>query len=129
MGNRAKGLKRTPSAGGGSIGGGTKAVPTRAHRKQFFGTVVSAGKMARTVTVAVERLPWHPTLKHQIRRRTKFLVDDPKHEARIGDQVVIEETRPLSRRKHFRLLRIVSRARAGTVATSPDVSPTQREAA
>ena len=105
------------------------ALQDRPRRKQFFGTVVSAGKMARTVTVAVERLPWHPTLKQQIRRRTKFLVDDPKREARIDDHVVIEETRPLSRRKHFRLLRIVSRARAGTAATSPDVSPAQGEAA
>lgn len=101
----------------------------RPRRKQFSGTVVSAGKMARTMTVVVERLPWHPALRKQIRRRTKFLVDDPKSEARIGDRVVIEETRPLSRRKHFRLLRIVSRARAGTAATSPGIFPTQREAA
>lgn len=65
--------------------------------------------MLRTITVAVEWRPWHAKLRKQIRRRTKVLVDDAKNEARSGDRVVIEETRPLSRRKHFRLLRVVSR--------------------
>ncbi len=95
------------------------------RRKQFSGTVVSAGKMARTITVIVGRLPWHAKLRKQLRRTTKLLVDDPKQEAHAGDRVVIEETRPLSRRKHFRLLRVtVRRPQAGT---SSDDASTRKE--
>lgn len=87
------------------------------QRKQFSATVISAGKMARTITVSVERLPWHAKLRKQLRRTTKLLVDDPRQEAHEGDRVLIEETRPLSRRKHFRLLRVtVRRPHVGTVS-------------
>ena len=79
------------------------------QRKKLSGTVTSAGNMQRTITVAIERHPWHARLRKQLRRQTKLLVDDPKHEAQVGDRVLIEETRPLSKRKHFRLLQIVSR--------------------
>lgn len=93
-----------------------------AQRKQFSGTVVSAGKMARTITVIVERLPWHAKLRKQLRRTRKLLVDDPTQEAHVGDRVVIEETRPLSRRKHFRILHVtVRRPQMGT--SSDEASP------
>ncbi len=77
------------------------------HRKRLTGVVVSAGKMAQTITVLVERRPWHPTLRKQYRQSKRYLVHDPKQEARAGDRVTIEETRPLSKRKHFRLLRVM----------------------
>lgn len=90
-----------------------------AQRKKLSGTVVSAGKMLRTITVTIERHPWHARLQKQLRRQIQLLVDDPKSEARVGDHVVIEETRPLSRRKHFRLLRVERRGeKAGGEATS-----------
>ncbi|MDP3685745.1 MAG: uS17 family ribosomal protein [bacterium] len=108
----------------GKRGEGTpKVVPRR--RRQLSGMVVSAGKMLRTITVTIERHPWHPQLRKQLRRRTRLFVDDPKHEARAGDRVIIEETRPLSRRKHFRLLRIERRkeeAGSKAASTAPEVS-------
>lgn len=89
------------------------------QRTKLSGTVVSAGKMLRTITVTIERHPWHAHVRKQLRRQTTLLVDDPKSEARVGDAVVIEETRPLSRRKHFRLLRIERRReKAGGAAAS-----------
>lgn len=87
----------------------TMTTPPTIRRKRFTGIVVSAGKMAQTVTVLVERRPWHPTLRAQYRRSQQYLVHDPAGGARLGDRVVIEETRPLSKRKHFRLLRVESR--------------------
>lgn len=78
------------------------------HRTTFTGIVVAAGRMARTITVAIARLPWHAKLKKQVRRSKWFLVDDPTGAAHVGDQVTIQETRPLSKRKHFRLVRVVS---------------------
>lgn len=81
----------------------------RGQRKRFTGRVAGAGKMARTITVEVSRFPWHPKLKKQFRRSSRFLVHDPREEARVGDQVVIESTRPLSKRKHFRVVEIVKR--------------------
>ena len=80
-----------------------------ARRRHLAGKVVSIGKMAKTVTVVVERTPWHPRVRKQIRRSKHYLVHDPTGEAHVGDRVTIEETRPLSRRKHFRLLRVEKR--------------------
>lgn len=79
------------------------------RRKRLSGVVISAGKMTQTVTVAVERVVWHPKVRKQIRRIHTFLVHDPKAETREGYRVVIEETRPLSKRKHFRVAEVVSR--------------------
>lgn len=87
------------------------------RRKQFTGVVVAARRMKRTVTVEVERFPRHAKLRTQYRRTQWFLVDDPKEEAAAGDRVLIEETRPLSRRKHFRLVKVV--ARGVRVSRSP----------
>lgn len=80
------------------------------RRKRHTGIVVSAGKMAQTVKVSVERFREHPKVRKQVRRTTVFLVHDTKGTARVGDRVVIEETRPLSKRKHFRVVQVVARA-------------------
>lgn len=77
-----------------------------ATRKKFSGVVLAAGNMAKTITVSVERFPWHPKVRKQIRRTKTYLVHDPGGEARVGDRVTIEETRPLSKRKHFRLVSV-----------------------
>lgn len=82
------------------------------RRTQHTGVVVAARRMKRTVTVEVQRVPWHARLRKQYRQTQRFLVDDPKEEAAVGDHVLIEETRPLSRRKHFRLVRILERTTA-----------------
>lgn len=77
--------------------------------KTKVGTVVSTG-MDKTVVVAVERLVKHPRYKKYIRRKKKYLAHDEEGLSRVGDQVKIVESRPLSRRKRHRLLSIVKKA-------------------
>ncbi len=64
----------------------------------------------KTITVLVERLVEHRLYKRRYRKSTRFAVHDEKNEGRIGDRVQIEECRPLSRTKRFRLLKVVERA-------------------
>jgi small subunit ribosomal protein S17 len=73
------------------------------------GKVVS-NKMQKTITVVVERYEPHPRYGKYIRRTTRLLAHDENSESREGDVVAIEECRPLSRRKNFRLVRIITRA-------------------
>jgi small subunit ribosomal protein S17 len=69
------------------------------------GTVVSSKKMQDTITVAVERYVMHPKYKKFMRRTKKYLVDDKGNTAKDGEKVEIRETRPLSKRKHFELVK------------------------
>ena len=82
-----------------------------ARRKTKIGRVVS-DKMDKTIVVAVERLARHRVYKRVIRLTTKFKAHDEENAARVGDRVLIEEWRPLSREKRWRLVDVV--ARAGT---------------
>ena len=74
------------------------------------GTVVASGA-EKTITVLVERLVEHRLYKRRYRKSTRFAVHDEKNEGRVGDRVQIEECRPLSRTKRFRLLNVVERAK------------------
>jgi small subunit ribosomal protein S17 len=78
-------------------------------RKTKVGRVVS-DRMDKTVVVSVERLARHPLYKRVIRLTTKFKAHDEDNEAKIGDTVLIEESRPLSATKRWRLVEIVQRA-------------------
>ena len=78
----------------------------RGKRKRKIGVVIS-NKMEKTITVAVERLVQHPKYKKYVHQITKFKAHDEKSEARIGDRVEIMETRPLSKTKRWRLVRII----------------------
>lgn len=80
----------------------------RAKRKIRIGKVVS-DKMEKTRIVAVERLFRHSRYQKVIKRRKKFMADDPKNESHIGDKVRIAETRPLSKRKRWRVLEILNK--------------------
>ncbi len=71
--------------------------------KMFKGTVVKAA-MKDTVTVAVERFVQHPKYKKYMRSSKKYLVHNPGNTAQIGDVVMIKETRPISKNKHFVLV-------------------------
>lgn len=73
------------------------------------GTVVS-DRMDKSVVVLVERLVKHPVYKKYVRRRAKFMAHDEKNECRIGDRVLISETRPLSRRKRFKVSQVLEKA-------------------
>jgi len=79
------------------------------NRKVLSGTVRS-DKMNKTITVAVERRYKHVKYGKYVVRTRSFAVHDEKDEARTGDVVEIAETRPLSKRKRWRLLRILERA-------------------
>jgi len=83
-------------------------VKERAQRKKAIG-VVSSDKMDKTITVVQKRLRKHPTYGKYVYRSTKYAAHDEKNEAKIGDLVEIMETRPLSKRKRWRLLRVLER--------------------
>ena len=92
---------------------------TTTKRKAKVGRVVS-DKMDKTIVVSVERLARHRLYKRVIRLTTKFKAHDERNEARVGDTVRIEESRPLSATKRWRLVEIVERAGVG--AGEPMVS-------
>ena len=78
-------------------------------RKTKVGRVVS-DKMDKTIVVSVERLARHPLYKRVIRLTTKFKAHDEDNDAHTGDTVLIEESRPLSATKRWRLVKVVARA-------------------
>ncbi len=78
-------------------------------RKTKVGRVVS-DKMDKTIVVAVERLARHRLYKRVIRLTTKFKVHDETNDAHVGDTVLIEESRPLSATKRWRLVKVTARA-------------------
>jgi small subunit ribosomal protein S17 len=82
--------------------------PVQGKRKTKVGRVVS-DRMDKTIVVSVERLARHPLYKRVIRLTTKFKVHDESNDARIGDTVLIEESRPLSATKRWRLVEIVQK--------------------
>ena len=79
------------------------------RRKTRVGRVVS-DKMDKTVVVSIEKKVMHPQYKKYVRRRTKFQAHDEQNECRIGDTVLIEETRPISKSKRWRVKATLSRA-------------------
>ena len=81
----------------------------RALRKTKVGIVVS-DKMDKTITVKVDRIAYHPIYKKMLRQATKFKAHDEKEVAQIGDTVMIQETRPLSKTKCWRLVSVVKKA-------------------
>jgi len=91
------------------------AVTERRQRREKVGRVVS-DKMDKTIVVSVERMSRHPLYKRVVRLTTRFKAHDEDNEARIGDTVRIEESRPLSRTKRWRLVEIVQRAAEGSTA-------------
>ena len=83
---------------------------TRNLRKERVG-VVTSNKMEKTITVAVQRKEKHPIYGKFVKKTTKFAAHDEKNECGIGDTVRIMETRPLSKRKRWRLVEIIERAK------------------
>jgi small subunit ribosomal protein S17 len=81
----------------------------RGNRKERIGEVIS-NKMAKTIVVRVERRFPHPKFKKVITGYKKFYAHDEKAEAKVGDRVRIEETRPLSKTKRWRLVAVVERS-------------------
>lgn len=82
----------------------------RKLRKSLIG-IVSSDKMEKTITVSVERKVKHPMYGKYIKKTKKFVAHDEKNECNEGDTVKIMETRPLSKRKTWRLIEIIERAK------------------
>src|SRR6476646_6068010 len=81
----------------------------RGKRKERVGEVIS-NKMAKTIIVRVERRFAHPRYKKVITGYKKLYAHDEKNEAKVGDRVRIEETRPLSKTKRWRLIQVVEKS-------------------
>jgi small subunit ribosomal protein S17 len=81
----------------------------RGNRKERVGEVIS-NKMTKTIIVRVERRFPHPKFKKVITGYKKLYAHDEKAEAKVGDRVRIEETRPLSKTKRWRLVEVVHRS-------------------
>ena len=77
-------------------------------KKQRSGIVVS-DKMDKTVVVQVERVVAHSLYGKSLRRRRRYKAHDETNVCRLGDRVMIEETRPLSKQKHWRVVRLLER--------------------
>jgi small subunit ribosomal protein S17 len=102
--------------------------PVRGQRKTKTGRVVS-DKMDKTIVVSVERLARHRLYKRVIRLTTKFKAHDELNDAHVGDTVLIEESRPLSATKRWRLISVVARAgEHGTTAEMVAEPPEVQEA-
>jgi len=89
-----------------NAGADAAARPARA----VYGRVVS-DKMHKTITVQVERRLQHPVYGKYMTRRTRLHAHDENNECKVGDLVMIEPSRPLSRTKSWRLVRILERSR------------------
>jgi len=88
----------------------TKQIVERNDRRKRIGVVVS-DKMDKTIVVSIISNVKHPLYGKVVKRTKKFKVHDELEEAHIGDTVEIMETRPLSKDKYFRLVRIVEKAK------------------
>lgn len=82
----------------------------RSMRKTRVGKVVS-DKMDKTIVVAIRDNVKHPLYKKILKRTVRFKAHDEKNEAKVGDTVLIMETRPLSKEKNWRLVEIVEKAK------------------
>lgn len=79
-------------------------------RKTRIG-LVSSSKMDKSITVAIEKRIKHPIYKKYFKKTTKFMAHDEKNECTVGDIVKIMETKPLSKKKRWRLVEIVEKAK------------------
>lgn len=98
----------------------------RPMRKTKIGVVIS-DKMDKTITVKVDRIAFHPIYKKMLRQATTFKVHDEKESAKVGDTVKIQETRPLSKTKCWRLIEVVKKAQhVSTSEPAEDVSSAKK---
>jgi len=82
---------------------------TQSNKRTKIGVVVS-NKMQKTVVVAVENVVQHGMYQKYVKRTSKFLAHSESPEVNVGDRVIIEETRPLSKRKRWNVREVVEKA-------------------
>jgi small subunit ribosomal protein S17 len=93
----------------------------REGRQTLIGRVVSA-KMKDTIVVTEERLVQHAVYKKYMRRKSRYVAHDAGNTAKEGDDVEIMQTRPISKTKNWRLVRIVKRSHGGVLHADVDVA-------
>jgi len=81
----------------------------RGQKRTIKGVVVS-NKMEKTIVIRAERLVKHPIFHKYTKKHVKYMVHDEKNECKVGDTVIIMESRPLSKLKRWRMLNIVVKA-------------------
>jgi len=81
------------------------------HKKTLIGSVLTSGRMDKTIVVSIERLSKHPFYGKYVKRRVKYKAHDEKNECGAGDKVLIVETRPLSKTKRWRVKEILEKAK------------------
>ena len=89
----------------------------RGHRKERVGEVIS-NKMDKTIVVRVERRFPHPRWRKVVTSYSRFYAHDEKNEANVGDRVRIQETRPISKSKRWRLVSVVDRNEEAATAAA-----------
>ncbi|MBN1155867.1 30S ribosomal protein S17 [candidate division KSB1 bacterium] len=82
----------------------------RGNRKTKIGIIIS-DKMDKSRVIAVNRLVKHPLYNKIVRKTSKFMIHDENNESHLGDKVKVMETRPLSKRKRWRLIEILEKAK------------------
>lgn len=92
--------------------------------------IVSSDKSDKTIVINVTTRKTHPLYKKQYTVNTKFMAHDEKNQAKVGDKVLITETRPISARKHFKLGKIIERGgisfeEADATADVPEAQPVE----
>lgn len=88
--------------------------------KTLTGVVVS-DKVDKTIVISVHERKTHPLYKKQYSVSTKFMAHDPQNTAKVGDKVVVVETRPISARKRFILEKVVTKATVQHVEAAPEL--------
>jgi small subunit ribosomal protein S17 len=99
----------TPNSAAGAADGDQQRGNRRGKSQTKVGTVVS-NRMQKTVLVEVDGTAMHRLYRRQTRRTSKFAAHDEKNEAKVGDRVLLESTRPLSKSKRWRVREILKRA-------------------
>ena len=85
--------------------------PAKAKNQRTLTGMVVSDKMDKTVTVVVERQVMHPTIGKVVKRTKKYHAHNEGNDAKTGDRVVIEECRPISKTKAWKVARVAERAR------------------
>ena len=98
----------------------------RTNRKERIGVVIS-DKMDKTITVQVERVSRHAVYNRSISKATKFKAHDETNTAKLGDVVRIEETRPLSKTKRWRLVEVVKRSAGHDAAAAENKNSADKQ--
>ena len=88
----------------------SEAQETAVRRRKTLSGLVVSDKMDKTIVVQIDRMVMHPTYKKFVKQRVTYKAHDERNDAKVGDTVLIEECRPLSKQKRRRMKSVTTRA-------------------